>query len=287
MPKRLSEAAVKRFHEHGYHYPLPVLAPGEMKHYQDKFLEFEAWRGGVLDGQWRNKSHLFLKWLDDLVRHPAILDAVEDLIGPDLFLWHAQWFVKEPHTPDFVSYHQDSAYWELERPEALSVWIAFWDSDRENGCMEVVADTHKVLLRHLEKREKENMLWRGQTVAGSLDPSKVVAMPLKAGEASIHHARIVHGSKPNHSGRRRIGYSARYVAAHVKRLGARDSAMLVRGADRFGHFDHEPRPKADYDPDAIAFHAKTTERYIAQYLNARVETETASGGSTAQPGAAR
>ncbi len=146
MPTLLSAEVVRHFEDHGYVCPLPVLSAEEMRHYRERLAAFETREGGAIDGQKRNKPHLFLKWLDEVVHHPAILDAVEDVIGPNILLFHAQWFIKEPHTPHFVSLHQDSAYCGLDRPDGVSAWVAFEDSDEGNGCMQVIPDTHKVLL---------------------------------------------------------------------------------------------------------------------------------------------
>ena len=273
MTKALSKDAIKHFQDHGYYFPIPVLRREEAAEARRHLAESEAHEGGKLSGHKRNKSHLFLKWLDELVHHPKILDTVEDIIGPNILLYHAQWFIKEPHTPDFVSLHQDSAYWSLDRPDGLSAWLAFDECDLESGCMQVIADTHKVLLDHAEKVEPTNMLWRGQTVTAKMDESKLVNFILKPGEMSLHHARIVHGSGPNRSSRRRIGYSIRYIPTHVRRQGPRDSAMLVRGVDDYGHFDLEPRPVRDFDPEAVRFHEEVTKRYMDNYLSATVESK--------------
>lgn len=272
MPKYLSAAAVSHFHDHGYYFPVPVLSADETKHYRKCLADFEAHEGGEITGQKRNKSHLFLKWLDELVHHPAVLDVVEDVIGPNILLFHAQWFIKEPQTPNFVSLHQDSAYWGLDRADGVSAWIAFEDSDTANGCMQVIPDTHKVLLDHVDKIEPTNMLWRGQTVNAAMDRSKIVNFTLKAGQMSLHHARIVHGSGPNPSDRRRIGYSIRYIPTSVKREGPRESAGLARGVDSYLHFDLEPRPARDYDPAAVRFHEAVTTRYMKNYMTAEVES---------------
>jgi len=271
MGKKLSEDQVAFFEENGYLCPLDAFAGDELLHYQRCFAEFEAREGGRLAGDRRNKSHLFLAWLNELVRHPAILDAVEDLIGSDILAYHAQWFVKEPHSKGFVSFHQDSAYWNLSETTALSVWVAFEDANHDNGCMQVVPGSHKHLFEHVDIRDNDNMLWRGQTAMGDVDLAKAVDMPLGAGQFSIHHGRIVHGSSANHSDRRRVGYSIRYVPTHVERLGPRDSAMLVRGTDAYGHFDLEPAPRADYDPEALAVHAEMTRRFMDHYLTAPTE----------------
>lgn len=271
MGKLLNESAVTRFHEEGYCSPVPVLSSAETAHYQRCFEAFEERQGGKVSGHFRNKPHLFLTWLDELVRHPKILDAVEDLIGPNILVYHAQFFIKEPHTPDFVSFHQDSAYWSLTEAQGLSAWVALVDADLENGCMAVVPGSHKQSLTHVDRCSKDNMLWRGQTVDVDMNKTPVVSMPLKAGEMSIHHARIIHGSDPNKSSRRRIGYSIRYIPTHIARQGPRDSAMLVRGVDEYGNFDPESRPKADYDPAAVSLHEAVTDKFMQNYRAAPQE----------------
>jgi non-haem Fe2+, alpha-ketoglutarate-dependent halogenase len=271
MPKLLSEAAVRQFHDHGYYCPVPVLAAAEVTACRRHLAEFEAHEGGRLAGAARNKSHLFLKWLYDIACHPRILDAVEDIIGPNILLYHAQWFIKEPHTADFVSFHQDSAYWSLSEAQGLSAWVALEPSDAESGCMRVIPDSHQAALPHEDRRSPNNMLWRGQTVATPIDVAGAVDFILNPGEMSLHHARIIHGSGPNRSWRRRIGYSIRYLPTHVARTGPRDSAMLVRGVDEYGHFDLEPAPRFDYEPAAVKLHAEVNRRFMEHYRAAEPE----------------
>jgi non-haem Fe2+, alpha-ketoglutarate-dependent halogenase len=271
LGKQLSDVSIAQFREKGYFTPVSVLSAAEVSKYQHCFNEFEKKSGGKLMGHQRNMPHLFLKWLDELVRHPKILDAVEDLLGPNILLYHAQFFVKEPHTPDFVSFHQDSAYWSLSEAQGLSTWIALFDADLESGCMEVVPGSHVKSIAHVDRKEDNNMLFRGQTVDVEAGEIRSVPMPLAAGEMSIHHARIIHGSGPNRSNRRRIGYSARYIPTHIARTGARDSAVLVRGVDSYHHFDLQPRPISDYEPAAVAIHKAVTERYMRNYLGAAQE----------------
>lgn len=271
MPKLLSEANVKQFNDEGYLCPITVFGAEEMAQHRSRLAEFETREGGKLAGGVRNKPHLFLRWLYDLVCNPKLLDAVEDLIGPNILLYHAQWFIKEPQTPDFVSFHQDSAYWALSEAQGFSAWVAFEHSGPENGCMQVIPGTHKEALEHEERIAADNMLWRGQTVKNRIETEKAVDFVLDPGQMSIHHARIIHGSGPNKSSKRRIGYSIRYIPAHIKRVSTRDSALLVRGEDRWNNFDHEPAPRMDYDPDGVRYHAEMNRRYMANYMAATPE----------------
>ena len=89
-----------------------------------------------------------------------------------------------------------------------------------------------------------------------------VDVTLKAGEMSLHHVLLVHGSGPNTTGDRRIGFAIRYIPPHVRQLKVRDSAMLVRGRDTHGNFDLEPDPRADLDAAALAAHRDAVERSV-------------------------
>ncbi len=177
-----------------------------------------------------------------LVRRPAILDTIACLIGPDLLCRSASVFLKEPGDPAYVAWHQDAAYWNLEPEDVVTAWISISDSTLANGALEVIPGSHRdELLLHGPSNDPANQLQHGQKILAALDPARVVPLLLPAGTMSVHHVRIAHSSQPNRSTERRIGFAIRYVAAHVRKLGPRrDSAILVRGADRFGHFDPEP-----------------------------------------------
>jgi ectoine hydroxylase-related dioxygenase (phytanoyl-CoA dioxygenase family) len=213
------------------------------------------------------KVHLLYAWLDRLVRHPAILDAVESLLGPDLLVWNSGFLVKGPHDPSFVSWHQDSTYWGLEPLAVASAWLAFSDSTPENGCVHCLAGSHRLAqMPHRDTHAKDNMLSRGQAVDLDFDEASAVPLNLRPGEMSLHHVRTIHGSRPNRSDTYRIGYIINYISPAVRQKSGSDSATLVRGHDRFGHFAPEPRPAGDRDAAALAAHAAAVERQMANIL---------------------
>jgi non-heme Fe2+,alpha-ketoglutarate-dependent halogenase len=113
--KLLTEAAVRQYREQGYYAPIYVMPRQDAAALRGALEAFEA-GGGPLAGDLRHKSHLLFTWLNDLIRHPRILDAVEDVIGPNLLCWGTSFFIKEPRNPGFVSWHQDSTYWGLIPP---------------------------------------------------------------------------------------------------------------------------------------------------------------------------
>ena len=261
MPKILSKAEIERYWEEGFVFPIRVMAKDEASAYRRQLERFEASIGGPLRGDLRHKSHLLFTWLAALVRHSRILDAVEDLYGPDLLCWSSNFFIKEREHPAYVSWHQDSTYWGLSKPDVVTAWVAFTSADEGNGAMRVIPGSHKLdQIPHRDTFAKDNLLTRGQEIAVDVDESRAVTIVLEPGEMSLHHVRLVHGSPPNLSPDRRIGFAIRYVPTDVRQIAGEDSATLVRGEDRFGHFGHEPPPVADLDPAMVALHRQITER---------------------------
>ena len=261
MPKVLSEDAITQYREDGYFFPLRVLEKAQVNVCRKNLESFEASQGEPIGGAKRNKSHLLFKWIDDLMREATILDAIEDLIGPDILCWNSLFWVKEAQSESFVSWHQDLRYWGLDTDELVTFWLALSPATHESGCMSVLPGSHRgELMPHEDEYRDNNMLTRGQEISVEVDESKTVAMPLQPGEASLHNGRLAHASAPNRSADRRIGLSFHYMPTRTKQVvGEWDSAALVRGEDRFGHFAPTPRPSRDLEPEAVQFHEKATD----------------------------
>ena len=253
---RLASSAVERYRRDGFHFPVPVLTRDEAIGLRRRLEAVEAAHGGRLGGELRHKPHLLFTWLADLVRHPAILDAVEDVLGPNLLVWSTSFFIKEARDPAFVSWHQDATYWGLSAPDVLTAWVAFTDATVENGAMRMVPGSHDEQLAHRDTFAPNNLLSRGQEIAVEVDEARGVDILLRAGEMSLHHVRMVHGSPANRSDDRRIGFAIRYIPTYVRQIaGEGDSAMLVRGVDDYHYFAPEHAPAADLAPEARAHHA--------------------------------
>ncbi len=261
MGKRLSPSAIEHYERDGYYFPIFVLSPEEARQYRERLERVERDLGGPLRGIYRIKPHLLFAWLADLVRHPVILDAVEDVIGADILCWNTSFFTKEARSPGFVSWHQDATYWGLSEPDVVTAWVAFTESTSRNGNMRVVPGSHRKPVPHVDTFDPDNLLTRGQEVTVEVDESQAADILLQAGEMSLHHVLIVHGSGANPSDDRRIGFAIRYIPTRIRQTGGpRDSATLVRGEDAFGHFEPEPRPDADLDPAMLALHAEISDR---------------------------
>lgn len=261
MPRMLTQEQIDGYWRDGYVTPIRVMTEDEACEIRRKLETHEAAHGGPLRGDRRHKSHLLFSWLADLVHDRRIIDAVADLYGADLLCWTTHFFIKEARNPAFVSWHQDSTYWGLSAPDVVTAWVALSTSDAASGAMEVIPGSHRLdQIPHRDTFAANNLLTRGQEVAVEVDASKAVRFDLRPGEMSLHHVRLVHGSPPNPSDDRRIGFAVRYIPTAVRQITGEDSAMLVSGEDRFHHFEPEPRPTSDLDPAFVALHKRITER---------------------------
>lgn len=262
VPRVLNAQQVDQYQSRGYLAPVPALSAQEAAAYLQKVEAFEAQQGGSWPRALSHKPHVILTWLDDLIRHPRILDAVQDIIGPDILCWSSRFFIKDKNDGGFVSWHQDLPYWGLDFSEnILTAWVALTPATRDNGVMKVVPGSHRKLVAH-KAGAASNLLQRGQEIALAVDESKAVHMELAAGEMSLHHGLIWHGSVENQSDMRRVGYAIRYLPPSVKPIAGlpRDQVTLVRGEDRYGHFDLLPRPTRDLDAAAVELQKRTGAR---------------------------
>ena len=259
--KVLTKAQVEQFWAEGYVPRVRVMSREDAERARAMLEDYERRTGAPLRGNLRHKAHLLFPFLSEIVRNNRLLDAIEDLYGPNLFCWTSNFFIKEARNPAFVSWHQDATYWGLSSPDVVSAWIALTPSNMANGAMGVIPGSHKKQqLPHRDTFDKNNLLTRGQEVAVEVDESTAAYLELEPGEASLHHVLLVHGSPPNPSNDRRIGFAIRYVPTSVRQLHGEDSATLVRGGDTFHHFEHEPIPTREMQPELVALHKQIAER---------------------------
>jgi hypothetical protein len=261
MPKSLSPAQIVAYRSGGYLAPIRVMSERQAGELRAALEAVEAGMGGALRGDIRHKAHLLFPFLADLVRLPAILDAVEDILGPDILCWNSNFFIKEAETPSFVSWHQDSTYWGLSSADVATAWVALTPSNLANGAMAVIPGSQTLdQAPHRDTFDRDNLLTRGQEIMVEVDERDAVPLILEPGEMSLHHVRLVHGSPPNPSPDRRIGFAIRYIPTSLRQLEGEDSATLVRGTDRYGNFELEPRPESEMPPDLVAYHKAIAER---------------------------
>lgn len=276
MNKILTANEVLAYQQSGVHSPVKIFGSEDAlvirnsietleREHGPLFTEDRPRPGKPIQGSFRFKSHLLFKWLADIIRNPRILDAVEQILGPDILCWSTHWIIKEAGSPKFISWHQDSNYWGIETEDFVSVWLAISKASIESGCLRVLPGSHKSPTKaHVDTWAAENMLTRGQTIE-NVDEESVVNLELEAGEAALFDYRLAHASNPNQSDDRRIGLGLRFIPPTASQVRVDwDSATLVRGEDRYGNFELEPEPRCDLDPIAVSFHEKAdaTQRKI-------------------------
>jgi len=255
MGKVLNEGQIRQYVEQGWVSPIDVLTSDQAFECRLRLEEWEQMRGGKLPAHERSSAHILFPWIDDLMRNGKILDAVEDLIGPNILCWNSVFWIKEAESESYVGWHQDLEYWGLSNSEVVSIWVAISDASEASGCMSVIPGSHKEIMAHDETYESKNLLSRGQELRIDISRRSIVSMPLKAGQVSFHNVRTAHGSGPNTTGDRRIGLSFHYMPTYTEQtLSEWDSASLVRGVDKYNNFEHCPRPRKPLDSSSVEFH---------------------------------
>jgi hypothetical protein len=255
----LDATEIDQFQQAGYLSPVPVIRASQAKTCRARLEAYETELGHPVQGPLRTKPHLLFKWVDELMRNTTILDCIEDLIGPDILCWNSWFWIKEANSPSYVSWHQDSQYWGLDTSKLVTAWLALSPASEASGCMRVMPGSHlEEPMIHKDLYNDDNLLTRGQEIV-DIDDSQAVPMPLQTGEMSFHNIRIAHASGPNVTADRRIGLSLHYMPPQTRQLNsAWDCASLVRGVDRYRHFDHAPVPIRVFDPVIVAYDEKAT-----------------------------
>jgi ectoine hydroxylase-related dioxygenase (phytanoyl-CoA dioxygenase family) len=261
----LSPGQVQAYERDGFVFPVDVLTNQEVNALRGELQAWEKARGSDIDFPEKSKSYLLFNWADQLVHHPKILDAVQDLIGPDILVYHSTLFVKEAGTPAYVRWHQDSTYFYLQPHLHVTAWVALSDASVQAGCMRVLPGSHRWgAFEHDDKPEPMNMIRRGQGISERFDHETGSMMPVSAGQMSLHHTDLVHASGANDSADRRIGYAISYIPAHVRPVGdIRPSALCVRGRSH-GHFAEEQRLDVPLSPLAHERHQQALALFRAR-----------------------
>src|SRR3954469_5249106 len=191
--KALTQQQVEQYWRDGFVPKIRVMSREDAERARAALEDYEQRTGGPLRGNLRHKAHLLFPFLSEIVRNARVLDAIEDLYGPDLLCWTTNFFIKEARNPAFVSWHQDATYWGLSSPDVVTAWIALSPSTIESGAMRVLPGTHAGQIAHRDTFKEGNLLTRGQEVMVDVDGKDGVDLVLEPGEMSLHHVRIIHG----------------------------------------------------------------------------------------------
>lgn len=180
-----------------------------------------------------------------LISDDRLLDIAELFVGPNIALFASHYVSKPPYDGQLVLWHQDGSYWPLEPMEVVTLWLAIDDSTPENGCMRVIPGTQTMQLQQVRQRTDVANVLSSEMDPALVDESKAVDVILKAGDVSVHHPNVIHGSNANRSPRRRAGLTIRYIPTSTRIVveGQWPCAFLLRGKAVPSVNTYLPRPK--------------------------------------------
>ncbi len=239
----LTEEQLNHYKNKGYVSPVNALTSIEAKEIRDEIEKIEKNWPGALEGINRNYIHLISPIFNKVCLNKNILDAVESIIGKNILICGTTLFIKNPNEKGFVSFHQDAKYIGLEPHNWVTVWVAVTDANEKNGCMRMLPCSHKEDLKtHEQKFDENNLLTRGQTITNvQLDRTDPII--LKAGQVSLHHPKIVHGSGLNQSNDRRIGFVIQsYIGTNVNQVIGKMYVQRARGEDKYKYHEYSKTP---------------------------------------------
>jgi non-haem Fe2+, alpha-ketoglutarate-dependent halogenase len=250
MPKVLTQSQVDAFERDGYLSPVRAMSAERARSYRDRFESLEARFPNDMK-KMKTKSHLLCPWVLEIAEDPHMLDIFEDLIGPDIRCWSMAWRVKKADNETIAGWHQDSVYGS-PIPVVLGA-LALSDCGARQGCLRGVPGSHKWgHLKHEESDDPKSILARGQYITDPFDEDKAVDFALAPGEMVMFHNSLVHGSSINVGPDRRFLLLVEMVPTWAERSRGRESAMLLRGVDKYDAFDDEPRPDGEFTEQALA-----------------------------------
>ena len=259
MPN-LSLEQINQYKKDGYIAPIDVLTKDEAEEVKKEIEYIEKKWPNEIEGLGRNYVHLISPVLDKVSHNSKILDAVESIIGKDILVCGTTLFIKNPDKKGFVSFHQDAKYIGLEPHNWVTGWLAVTDANEENGCMRMLKGSHKKDLKfHDQKFDENNLLTRGQTIE-NVPINETTPVILKAGQLSLHHPTIIHGSGLNKSKERRIGFAIQsYIGTNVDQVLGKIYVQQARGNDTFKFHEHVKRPTELMNKNDIITRKKANE----------------------------
>ena len=253
----LTEKQLDHYKNKGYVSPISVLTSTEAREIRDEIERIEKDWPGALDGINRNYVHLISPKFNEICLNKNILDAVESIIGRNILICGTTLFIKNANEKGFVSFHQDAKYIGLEPHNWVTAWVAVTDTTEKNGCMRMLPGSHKDNLKHHEQKfDKNNLLTRGQTIT-DVPLDKTDPVILEAGQMSLHHPTIVHGSGLNNSNDRRIGFVIQsYIGTDVNQVIGKMYVQKARGEDIPKYHEYSKIPLKLMGENEIESHKK-------------------------------
>jgi len=264
----LNEKQLKDYEDHGFVAPIDVLTLEEAKKIKEEIEYIEKKWPDELIGLGRNNVHYISPIFDQVCHNSKILDVVESIIGKNILVGGTTLFIKDPDKKGFVSWHQDAKYIGFEPHNWVTAWLAITDANEENGCMRMWSGSHKEKIKeHKDTFNENNLLTRGQTVQ-NIPLEDTTPNILKAGQLSLHHPMIVHGSGSNKSNTRRIGFVIQsYIGTNVDQVIGKVYVQQARGKDNFKYHEHTKRPSELMSKEDINIRIKANNELSKIFYN--------------------
>lgn len=247
MSKRLTKAQVAQFGELGYVSPVRIYDAAQIAAVREKIEAFEAERPRDAAWAFDIKANLLFDWVYALSAQEAVLDAVEDLLGPNIYNTDTVFRIKEPGSGTNYGWHQDAARIRVE-PCFLIAYVAISESTPENGGLRVIPGSHHTCLPFAVVENEDGQALRRVARCLEVREADAVELTLAPGEVTFFSGLLVHGSPANRGTARRIAVLTDYTAAQAKQSVGRGSGQLLRGVDTWGHIAPEPVPLGSCTP---------------------------------------
>ena len=240
----LTRAEVDFYVENGYLGPYAAMTPAEMTPIRQAIESNVLNTAGPNPRRPMQSRHMDNPAVYDLAAHPAIIDRIAGLLGPDLVVWTTNFWLKEPGGAE-IPWHQDINFWPIEPPVNISAWIAIDHVTVENSCLQIIPGSHRQFVPHA--RATEDMAIAEMADPQAYDVNEAVNMELKPGEFFLFSERLLHTSSVNASDQRRLGLAIRVTLpiVHIfqdSHLHPGHTAILASGKDVMGFNRYAGRP---------------------------------------------
>jgi non-heme Fe2+,alpha-ketoglutarate-dependent halogenase len=253
----LSKESKTSFRTYGVVPRVQVMPREQADLYHAECVELSRLLGGAPRTIDVRQMHLHFPWAYQLSTQPAILDAIEEILGPNLLIWATELFAKKPNDPTLlIGWHRDLPYMGFDSDHAVTAWVSLARSFPENGCMQVVLEDDR------RARAAEPPPPKGTVPAREI----ITDVVLEPGEMSIHDLCVWHGSEANRSDEPRVGFAIRFVTPEAKPKSGRPPAVLVRGRADGAHFEIVPPPGGGEPEDLAAGMRESARRHFDAML---------------------
>ena len=249
--RRLTKEEILQYQEEGYVKNLPVFSSIGVEWIQNIFSKLSERVPKDVDINKTNMWNKASKSFYEICSTETILNYVEDILGKNFYIWGGMFFYKEKKSESIVPWHQDSQYWPLSPSKSVTVWLAVYDTDKQNAAMKIIPGSHKIKKYPHSLNKNKNYLLEQEVTKQFIDERKSIYMDLKAGEISLHSDALLHGSDENKSSRPRCGIVLRYSPTYVKvdlKKWPFFSIQMVRGIDKYNYNPVAPIPRGEATP---------------------------------------